>query len=174
MRAGLALKKHLKKKALHTSGDTAEHTLSFCRPVTVTRLVRPIETERRAHHGDHVEVPDEFLARGRDEPLRGVDLALLAVALEHFEARASARLVEVREGDSIGDGLVVYLGWSNWHGSLAHHVVLRWVTRAFRRRLDSHVDVVRRRGRRSGARVSGRLLYAKPKIGLSLSWSSIE
>eukprot|EP00962_Isochrysis_galbana_P011190 scaffold3137_cov121-Isochrysis_galbana.AAC.2 len=34
-------------------------------------------------------------------------------------------------------------------------------------RVDIHDDVVRRRGRRrrSGARVSGRLLHAKPKIG---------
>eukprot|EP00962_Isochrysis_galbana_P035388 scaffold12131_cov112-Isochrysis_galbana.AAC.5 len=63
--------------------------------------------------------------------------------------------------------------WSKWLGSLAHHVALRWVTRAFRRRLDSHVDVVRRRGRRSGARVSGRLLHANPKIGLCLRASSM-
>eukprot|EP00962_Isochrysis_galbana_P054759 scaffold26372_cov120-Isochrysis_galbana.AAC.5 len=28
------IKKNLKKKALHTSGDTAEHTLSFCLPAT--------------------------------------------------------------------------------------------------------------------------------------------
>eukprot|EP00962_Isochrysis_galbana_P031646 scaffold10301_cov121-Isochrysis_galbana.AAC.7 len=49
----------------------------------------------------------------------------------------------------------------------AHHVALRWVTRAFRRRRDSHVDVVRLRGRRSGARISGRLLHAKPKIGVA-------
>jgi len=54
---------------------------------------------------------------------------------------------------------------SIWRGSLALHIALRWVTRAFRRRRDSHVDVVRLRGRRSGARVSGRLLHAKPKIG---------
>eukprot|EP00962_Isochrysis_galbana_P047820 scaffold19736_cov112-Isochrysis_galbana.AAC.2 len=55
--------------------------------------------------------------------------------------------------------------WVKLRGSWAHLIVLRWVTRAFRQRGDSHVDIVRHRGRRSGARVSGRLLHAKPKIG---------
>eukprot|EP00962_Isochrysis_galbana_P012722 scaffold3607_cov114-Isochrysis_galbana.AAC.22 len=57
--------------------------------------------------------------------------------------------------------------WVKWRGSLAHPVVLRWVARTFRRRGDIHDGVVRRRGRRSGARVSvsGQLLHANPKIG---------
>eukprot|EP00962_Isochrysis_galbana_P023764 scaffold7214_cov114-Isochrysis_galbana.AAC.3 len=57
-----------------------------------------------------------------------------------------------------------WVKWSNCVALGAHLIVLRWVTRAFRRRGDSHVDIVRHRGRRSGARVSGRLLHAKPKI----------
>eukprot|EP00962_Isochrysis_galbana_P002242 scaffold588_cov152-Isochrysis_galbana.AAC.1 len=48
-----------------------------------------------------VRVPDKFLARGGDEPLRGVDLALLAVSLEHLEADALARGVEVIEVDAV-------------------------------------------------------------------------
>eukprot|EP00962_Isochrysis_galbana_P032006 scaffold10478_cov114-Isochrysis_galbana.AAC.1 len=55
--------------------------------------------------------------------------------------------------------------WVKWRGSLAHPVVLRWVARAFRRRGDVHDGVVRRRGRRSGARVSGRVLHANLTIG---------
>jgi len=57
--------------------------------------------------------------------------------------------------------------WVKMRGSLAHLVVLRWVTRTFRRRGDTHVGIVRHRGRRSGARVGGQLLHAKPKIGFS-------
>eukprot|EP00962_Isochrysis_galbana_P043051 scaffold16270_cov135-Isochrysis_galbana.AAC.1 len=53
--------------------------------------------------------------------------------------------------------------WVNWRGSWAHPVVLRWVARAFRRRGDVHDGVVRRRGRRSGARVSGRWLMLSPR-----------
>eukprot|EP00962_Isochrysis_galbana_P053330 scaffold24758_cov129-Isochrysis_galbana.AAC.2 len=41
---------------------------------------------------DVAKVPTEFLARGGEEPLGGVDLALLAIALEHFEARSGARV----------------------------------------------------------------------------------
>eukprot|EP00962_Isochrysis_galbana_P048627 scaffold20343_cov103-Isochrysis_galbana.AAC.1 len=44
---------------------------------------------------------------GGEEPLGGIDRALFAVALEHFEARPCARLVEVGEADPIGDRLVV-------------------------------------------------------------------
>eukprot|EP00962_Isochrysis_galbana_P018232 scaffold5253_cov128-Isochrysis_galbana.AAC.3 len=58
-------------------------------------------------------------------------------------------------------------GWVEMRGSLAHLVVLRWVARTFRRRCDIHDDVVRLRGRRSGARVSGRVLHANLTIGLS-------
>eukprot|EP00962_Isochrysis_galbana_P020160 scaffold5888_cov118-Isochrysis_galbana.AAC.7 len=71
-------------------------------------LARPIEAERRAHHGDDVKVPDELFSGGGDEPVGGVDLSLLAIAFEQLEARASARLVEVGEADPIGNGLVVY------------------------------------------------------------------
>eukprot|EP00962_Isochrysis_galbana_P001629 scaffold416_cov105-Isochrysis_galbana.AAC.5 len=56
-------------------------------------------------------------------------------------------------------------------GSLAHLVVLRWVARTFRRRGDIHDDVVRLRGRRSGARVSGRVLHANLTIGF---WQHAE
>eukprot|EP00962_Isochrysis_galbana_P048429 scaffold20198_cov160-Isochrysis_galbana.AAC.2 len=70
-------------------------------------LTRPVEPEGWSHHGDDVEVPYDFFARGGDESVRSVDFALLAVALDHFEAGALARGVEVGEVDSIGDGLFV-------------------------------------------------------------------
>eukprot|EP00962_Isochrysis_galbana_P014608 scaffold4187_cov118-Isochrysis_galbana.AAC.1 len=53
-------------------------------------------------------MPNELFAGGVDEPIRGVDLALFAVALHHLEASAFARVVEVGEIDSIGDGFVIY------------------------------------------------------------------
>eukprot|EP00962_Isochrysis_galbana_P043528 scaffold16596_cov107-Isochrysis_galbana.AAC.6 len=52
-------------------------------------------------------MPNKLLAGGGEEPLGGVDLTLLAIALEHLEARPSAGLVEVGEANPIGDRLVV-------------------------------------------------------------------
>eukprot|EP00962_Isochrysis_galbana_P033867 scaffold11400_cov134-Isochrysis_galbana.AAC.7 len=49
-------------------------------------------------------MPNELLAGGGDEPVRSVNLALLVVALEHFEADALAHGVEVGEVDSVGNG----------------------------------------------------------------------
>jgi len=72
------------------------------------KFARPIEAESLARHRDDVKVPDELFAGGGDEAVIRVDLAFLAaVALEHPEARLSARLREVREVDPVGDAFVL-------------------------------------------------------------------
>eukprot|EP00962_Isochrysis_galbana_P018307 scaffold5291_cov129-Isochrysis_galbana.AAC.6 len=52
-------------------------------------------------------VPNELFAGRVDEPVGGVDLAFLAVSLNHLEADAFARVVEVGKVDPVGDGFVV-------------------------------------------------------------------
>eukprot|EP00962_Isochrysis_galbana_P041052 scaffold14973_cov155-Isochrysis_galbana.AAC.3 len=53
---------------------------------------------------------------------------------------------------------------------LTYHVALRWVTRAFWRRRDSHDGVVRLRQRPKERRARGRAFHANPKIGLTCCW----
>eukprot|EP00962_Isochrysis_galbana_P053336 scaffold24762_cov107-Isochrysis_galbana.AAC.3 len=131
----------------------------------------------------HVETEKELVVRsGAPLPLSSHRLKgahFSEVVVEYSNPENDVRIPKFKSIDAFAGALCSKTVVTDWlSGNTEAVEVALWLTMlpcdeftlAFRRRMDVHDGVVRLGGRRSGARVSGQLLHANPKIEFYSPW----